>query len=309
MKAIRVYAYGGAEALRFDDAPIPDLGPQDVLVKVAAAGVNPVDWKVREGYLQTFLPHQLPLVPGWDVSGTVERVGALVQRFRVGDAVYGRPDIARDGSYAEYMAVRAHELAHAPTRIPLAHAAAIPLATLTAWECLFDRADLRAGQTVLIHAGSGGVGTFALQLAKIVGARVITTTSAANADLVTSLGADDVIDYRRVDFSEHVHNVDVVLDTIGGDTQTNSWRVLRKGGILVSIITPPSEDLARQHQARAGYVFVTPNGARLEDVAKLVDAGRLRVVLDKEFPLAQVADAHALSQSGRARGKIILRVH
>lgn len=308
MKAIRIHKYGHADVLQYEDAPMPEIGPGEVLIKVHAASVNPVDWKVREGYLKDFIRYRLPLIPGWDVAGTVERVGALVTRFKAGDAVYGRPDITRDGTYAEYVAVRSDEIGRAPKTIPLEHGAGIPLTALTAWMSLFDKADLRAGQSVLIHAASGGVGSFAVQLAKLVGVRVIGTASAANADLVRSLGADEVIDYRTEDFSKRVKDVDVVFDTVGGETLAKSWGVVRKGGVLVSIISPPDKATAEQHGVRGEYVFVTPSGARLDEIAGLVDAGKLRVNIAKEFPLAQVKEAHALSQTGHARGKIILRV-
>jgi NADPH:quinone reductase-like Zn-dependent oxidoreductase len=308
MKAIRIHSYGDSDVLRYEEAPTPQIGPDEVLIKVRAAGINPVDWKVRQGYLKDFVPHELPLIPGWDVAGIVERVGALVTRFKIGDSVYSRPDITRNGTYAEYVAVRSDEAGHAPKRIPLEHAAGIPLAALTAWMSLFDKAGLRSGQSVLIHAAAGGVGSFAVQLAKIVGAMVITTTSAANTDLVMSLGADETIDYRSEDSSKRVKDVDVVFDTIGAETQTKSWSVLRKGGILVSIISAPDKAIAQQYDVRGEYVFVTPNGARLEEIAGLVDAGKLRVVIGKEFPLDQAKAAHELSQAGHARGKIILRV-
>ena len=179
MKAIRFHTYGDSSVLKYEDVPIPEIGPGEVLIKVHAAGVNPVDWKIRKGYLQGFLPYQLPLIPGWDTAGTVARAGALVTRFNASDQVFSRPDIARDGAYAEYIAVRTDEVASAPRSIPLEHAAGVPLAALTAWMALFDKANLRADQSVLIHAASGGVGRFAVQLAKLAGARVIGTTSPA----------------------------------------------------------------------------------------------------------------------------------
>jgi len=308
MKAIRFHNYGDSGALKYEDVPIPEIGPPEVLIKVHAAGVNPVDWKIREGYLQSFLPYHLPLIPGWDVAGTVASAGALVTRFNAGDQVFSRPDISRNGAYAEYIAVRTDELALAPGSIPLEHAAGIPLAALTAWMALFDKADLRAGQSVLIHAASGGVGTFAVQLAKLAGARVIGTTSGRNIDLVKSLGADEVIDYLSEDFSTRVKDVDVVFDTLGGDTQTKSFSVIHKGGVLVSIVDPPDTSVAQQHGVVAHHAFVVPNGARLQELAGLVDAGKLKVIIEKEFPLSEAKAAQDFNQTGRTRGKIILRV-
>lgn len=308
MKAIRFYNYGDSNVLKYEDVPIPEIGPGEVLIKVHAAGVNPVDWKIREGYLKSFLPYQLPLIPGWDVAGTIASVGALVTRFKASDLVFSRPDIARNGAYAEYIAVRTDEVAPAPRSIPLEHAAGIPLAALTAWMALFEKADLRAGQSVLIHAASGGVGTFAVQLAKLAGARVIGTTSSRNIDLVKSLGADEVIDYCSADFTTRVKDVDVVFDTVGGDTQTKSFGVLRKGGVLVSIVNPPDASVAQQHGVVAKHAFVIPNGARLQELAGLVDAGKLKVIIEKEFPLSEAKAAQDFNQTGRTRGKIILRV-
>jgi NADPH:quinone reductase-like Zn-dependent oxidoreductase len=219
----------------------------------------------------------LPLIPGWDVAGTIESVGALVTRFKANDRVFSRPDIARNGAYAEYIAVRSDEVAPAPHSIPLEHAAGIPLAALTAWMALFEKSDLRTGQSVLIHAASGGVGTFAVQLAKLAGARVIGSTSSRNIDLVKSLGADEVTDYRSEDFSAKVKDIDVVFDTVGGDIQTQSFGVFRKGGVLVSIVSPPDAAVAQQHGVVAKHAFVIPNGARLQELAGLVDASKLKV--------------------------------
>ena len=223
MKAVRIHAYGGPELLHYEDVPRPWLKPDDLLIQVAAAAVNPVDWKIREGYLQGFLNHRLPLILGWDVAGTVVEIGPEAAGFQVGDAVYARPDIERNGSYAEFIAVKASEAALKPATLDFVHAAAVPLAALTAWQSLVDAAQLQAGQTVLIHAAAGGVGSFAVQLAKARGARVIATASAVNTGLAAELGADQFIDYTRTRFEDVAKDVDVVLDTIGGDTQERSW--------------------------------------------------------------------------------------
>ena len=308
MQAIRIHRYGDAGVLSLDDVPQPAYGDEDVLIRVVAAGVNPVDWKIREGGLKERLGHRLPLTLGWDVSGVVAAVGRSVRSFRPGDLVYSRPDIARDGCYAEYVAVRASEVALRPTTVSHVAAASLPLAGITAWQAIVETAQVGTGQRVLIHAAAGGVGSLAVQLAKWRGAHVIATASAANADLVSFLGADEVIDYRRERFFEHVQGVDVVFDTVGGQVQQDSWRTLRPGGLLVSIVDPPSEEAARQRSVQSAFVFIQPNAAVLEQIAGLVDAGQLRPVVGAEFALRDAAAAQRLSQSGRARGKIVLYV-
>ncbi|TJZ76172.1 NADP-dependent oxidoreductase [Chitiniphilus eburneus] len=305
MRAVRIHQYGSREVLRLEEAPMPSLEDGDVLVKVVAAGVNPVDWKIREGHLKEMLPHALPLTLGWDVSGVVSAVGAGVADLQVGDAVYGRPDIVRNGSYAEYVAVRASELAAKPATIAHATAASLPLAGITAWEVIVRQGRVQPGQRVLVHAGAGGVGSLAIQLAKWRGAHVIATASAANRDLVLSLGADEVIDYRSTPFQQAVRDVDLVFDTLGGTVQALSWQVLKPDGLLVSIVSPPAE----QHEGRRGaFVFIGPDAEVLRELAALVDDGVLRPLVGAEFALADVAAAHELSESGRARGKIVLHV-
>lgn len=308
MKAVRIHEYGGPEVLRFEEVPIPQPAAGELLIRVHAAGVNPVDWKVREGYLKDLLPYSLPFIPGWDVSGTIEAAGSGVTRFQKGDEVYSRPDIARDGAYATYIVVRESEVALKPRSVDHVHAAAIPLAALTAWQALFDAAGLSAGQKVLIHAAAGGVGSFAVQLAKWKGAHVIGTASQRNQSMLRELGVDEPIDYQNTHFDDVVHDVNAVLDTVGGDTQHRSWRVLKKGGILVSILSPPSEEEAAKHGARTGYVFVQPNSAQLTEIAKLVDAGKVKPVVETILPLAEARKAQELSQTRHARGKIVLKV-
>jgi len=307
MNAIRIHEYGGPEVLRYEEAPRPKRGTGEVLIRVHAAGVNPVDWQAREGYLKAVRP-SLPLIVGWDVSGMVESTGTGVTRLKKGDEVYGRPDLARDGAYAEYIVVNESEVAPKPRSIDHIHAAGIPLAALTAWQALFDAAQLKAGQSVLIHAAAGGVGHFAVQLAKWKGAQVIGTASEANRDFVRKLGADEVIDYRTIRFEDTVKDVDVVLDTIGGDTQKRSWKVLKKGGILVSILSPPSPEEALAHGVLQARVFVQPNAEQLAEIAMLVDFGTLRPIVETVFPLSEAGRAHELSQTGHTRGKIVLRV-
>ncbi len=308
MKAVRIHAYGGPEVLHHEDAPLPTLNPDDLLIRVRAAAVNPVDWKIREGYLQGFLKHRLPLILGWDVSGDVVEVGPEATAFRVGDEVYARSDIERDGAYAEYIAVKASDAARKPAALDHVHAAAVPLTALTAWQSLVDAAQLQAGQTVLIHAAAGGVGSLAVQLAKARGARVIATASAVNIGLVTELGADQFIDYTRTRFEDVAREVDVVFDTIGGDTQERSWQVLKPGGMLVSVVSPPPEATAAAHGARRAFVFIQPSGVQLTTIAQLIDEGKMKPIIHTVLPLTEVRQAHAISQGGHARGKIVLRV-
>jgi NADPH:quinone reductase-like Zn-dependent oxidoreductase len=311
MKAVRIHQYGGRDVLSIDEVPVPDIGPDDVLVRVVAASINPVDWKVREGYLAQMLPHALPLTLGWDVSGVVAAVGSGVMQWpqwQVGDAVFARPDIARNGTYAEFVAIRAREIARKPRTISHVEAASLPLAGITAWEAMIDKAGVRAGQRVLVHAGSGGVGSLAIQLVKAVGATVVATTSGRNRVLVESLGADQVVDYTSTDVATAVEPVDAVFDTLGGAVQEASWGLLKPGGILVSIVSPPDEARAAALGVRAGYVFIGPNAPVLEQLAAMVDGGRLRPVVGAEFGLERIVEAHALSESGRAVGKIVLYV-
>lgn len=308
MKAVRIHAYGGPEVLHFEEVPMPAPGPGDLLIRVQAAAVNPVDWKIREGYLQGFLKHKLPLILGWDLSGEVVEVGSEVAGFKAGDEVYARPDIERDGAYAEYIAVKASEATRKPATLDHINAAAVPLTALTAWQSLVDAAQLQAGQTVLVHAAAGGVGSMAVQLAKAKGARVIATASAVNIGLVTRLGVDQFIDYTKTRFEDAAKDVDVVLDTVGGDTQERSWQVLKPGGILVSVVNPPSEAAATVHKARGAFVFIHPSGEQLTAIAQLIDQGRIKPLIHTVLPLTEARQAHAISQGGHARGKIVLQI-
>jgi NADPH:quinone reductase-like Zn-dependent oxidoreductase len=308
MKAVRMHSYGGPEVLRYEDAPRLEPAPDEVLVRVHAAAVNPVDWKIRQGYMKALLDYLMPLILGWDFSGVVESAGTAVTAWKKGDEVYAMPNMRRNGAYAEYITVKASEIACKPKSLDHVHAAAIPLTALTAWQAMFATGGLTAGQTVLVHAAAGGVGVFAVQLAKWKGAHVIGTASERNHAFLKELGADEVIDYQTTRFEDVVHDVDMVLDTMGGETQARSWRVLKKGGLLVSIVGPASAKEAAAHGARAGSVFVQPNGAQLRELADLADSGKLRVVLDAVMPLADVARAHEMNQTLHTRGKIVLQV-
>src|SRR6476469_8501707 len=311
MKAIRIHNYGGPEVLKYEDAPRPQPQAGEVLVRVHAAGVNPIDWKVREGHMKDFWPHKFPLILGWDLSGVVEELGtgpAAAGRFKIGDEVYSLPDPTRNGAYADYIVVREPELARKPNSLHHICAAAIPLAALTAWQSLFDTAQLQPGQRVLIHAGSGGVGHLAVQLAKWKGAYVFATASTKNQDLLRELGVDEPIDYTQQRFEDIARKIDIVLDTIGDETQERSWSVLKKGGVLVSLVQPPSEEKAKELGFRAAIIGVQPNGAQLAEIAKIIDAGKLAPVIDRILPLSEVRRAHELNQSGHTHGKIVLRV-
>jgi len=308
MKAVRVHEYGGPEVLRYEDAPRPEAGPGEVLIRVHAAAINPVDIAVRAGFFKERIKYPLPMIPGWDVSGVVEAVGPGVSRLKVGDEVYSRPDLGRNGSYAEYIAVKESEVALKPKSIDHMHAAAIPLAALTAWQALFDAGKLSGGQTVLIHGAAGGVGSFAVQFARIKGARVIGTASQRNHDFLRSLGADQTIDYNTTKFETVVHDVDMVLDCITGETADRSYGVIKNGGIYVSILMPPSAEKAAAHGVRTAHVFVQPNTEQLGEIAKLVDSGKLKITLEKVFPLADARAAQELNATKHTRGKIVLRV-
>lgn len=307
MKAVRFHEYGGPDVLHYEDAPRPEPGPGEALVRVKAAGVNPIDWKIRQGWLAKSSPRPLPTIPGWDVAGVVERVGPGVAGVKSGDEVYTRPDTSHDGGYAQYVVVKAADLAPKPRTLDFVHAAAVPLAALTAWQAL-DAAGLASGQTILVHGASGGVGSFAVQLAKVRGAYVYATASGPHAQAVRELGADRVIDYTREKFEDIVHDADAVLDTIGGDTQERSWQVLKPGGVLVSTVGQPSPDKARQHGVRATGMLANTDPAQLREIARLIDQGRVKPLVSDVLPLADASRAHALSQSGHAGGKIVLEV-
>jgi NADPH:quinone reductase-like Zn-dependent oxidoreductase len=297
--------------LQYEDAPRPQPESGEVLIRVYAAGVNPIDWKVREGYMKDLWPHKFPLIPGWDLSGVVEAVGpgpAAAGRFKKGDEVYSVPDVSRDGAYAEYIVVRESELALKPKSLHHVHAAAAPLAALTAWQALFNAGQLVSGQRILIHGGSGGVGHVAVQLAKWKGAHVFGTASTKNQELLRELGVDEPIDYTKQKFEDVARDVDLVLDLIGGETQERSWSVLKKGGVLLSLVQPPSVEKAKALGVRAAFVAGHPSGAQLAEIAKIIDSGKLAPVIDRIIPLSEVRRAHELSQSGHVRGKIVLRV-
>ncbi len=308
MKAIRIHEFGGPEVLQLEEVPRPIPAAGEVLIKVFATSVNPVDWKIREGLRKGKFPVNLPLIPGWDVSGEIEEVGSDVKNFRKGDEVYSRPDPTKNGTYAEYVVVKADQVALKPKSIDHEQAAAVPLAGLTAWQGLFDYGQLQQGQKVLIHAASGGVGTFAVQFAKWRGAYVIGTTSAENIDFVKQLGADEIIDYKKEQFEDKLKNIDLVFDTIGGDTQRRSLQVLKDGGRLITTLKPENEEEAKERNIHIEGYTAQSYPEDLEQIAQLIDSGKVKPAISKVMPLEQAAEAQKLSEQGHTRGKIVLQV-
>ena len=308
MKAIRIHGFGGPEVLEMDDVPIPQPGEDELLVRIRAASVNPVDYKIRRGTVPWVNREMLPITLGRDLSGTVESAGAGIDLFDDGDAVYAMLGGIDRGSYAEYVLVRPDEAAPKPKRLSHIEAAAVPLAALTAWQGLFDHGHLEAGQTVLIHGGSGGVGHFAIQFAKVIGATAFTTVSAQNLDFVRELGADRAIDYQSQRFEEIARDVDLVLDLVGGETQERSWSVLKPGGILVSALGEPSRETAMQHRAHGVGYRARANGGQLAEIGRLIDQGKVRPVIMATYPLAEADHAHERLERGHVRGKIVLVV-
>ncbi len=332
MKAFFIRAYGKADQLVAGDLPEPEMHDDDVLVRIHAAGVNPVDNKIRSGEFKLLLPYRMPLILGSDLAGVVERVGAKVNRFKVGDQVYARPDTERIGTFAEFIAVRETTLAKKPANLSMEQAASIPLVALTAWQTLVEKGQLKKGQKVLIHAGSGGVGTIAIQLARHIGATVATTASAANAAMLKDLGADIVIDYKTEDFSTRLSGYDLVLDTQGGDTLKKSLSVLKPGGKLIGIAGPPDPAFAQELGANGfmrlvmwllsyrirsaaarigasyGFHFMTANGAQLGEITRLIEAGIIRPVIDRVFPFEQTREALEYVDRGRVKGKVVIKV-
>ncbi|HEY6411996.1 MAG TPA: NADP-dependent oxidoreductase [Ktedonobacteraceae bacterium] len=307
MKAMRIHTYGGPEVLVYEDVARPQPAVGEVLLRVHAAGVNPADWKTRRGPARPGAV--LPMILGWDVSGAVEALGPGVTEFQKGDAVYGMIRFPQAGAtYAEYVAAPVSQIAHKPANVDPIHAAAIPLAGLTAWQALIEKAHISAGQKVLILGAAGGVGHLAVQLARSQGAYVLGTASTRNIEFLHHIGIDLAIDYTTTPLETAVHNVDVVFDTVGGETRERSLRVIKQGGMLVSIVLgrPTPEQAASGVNVQG--MMVQPNAAQLAQLAQLVDAGKIHITVDTVLPLADARKAHELSESHRTRGKIVLRV-
>ena len=304
MRAVRFHEYGPATNLVVDEIERPAPGAGEVLVKVHAAGVNPIDWKLRSGILKDYMPLTLPHTGGFDLAGTVEELGSEVTQFKQGDQVFGRGA----GAYAEFAIVNQNNLAAKAAELSFEQAASIPIGAATAWAALFDGAQLESGQRVLIHGAAGGVGLWATQLAHWKGAHVIGTASTKNLDFVRDLGADEVIDYTVARFEDVVSDIDAVIDTVGGEVQERSWPVIKKGGVLVSIAAPASPAVAAEHGVRLGEYVSQATSDRLTTIARLVVEGTLRTEVGEKFQLDQLAEAHALSETHHGRGRIVVTV-
>ncbi len=306
MKAARIAAYKAEPVV--EDTPEPVIGAGEVLVRVAAAGLNPLDTKIQQGFMHDFFPVAFPYTLGTDLAGTVEQVGGDVKGWSVGDRVVARTDPPAGGAFAEVAVVPATHLVALPASVSFEQASGVPTTAGTAYQALFEVANMQPGQTVLIHAGAGGVGSFAIQLAHNAGARVIATASGDGLEIARRLGADQVIDYRSQAFEDVVSDVDIVLDTIGGETQQRSFGVLRRGGYLAATASSPDEALATVHGVSASFVFHQSDAARLAMLIDQVASGKLAVLVDRTVPLNRLGDAFAYQASGRARGKVIVEV-
>ena len=332
MKAFILDRYGKKSGLRLGEMPEPELGDDEVLVEVHAAGVNVLDAKIKSGEFKLVLPYRLPLILGHDVAGVVVRVGPRVRQFKPGDEVYARPDDFRIGAFAEFIAIKETSLAIKPKALTMEEAASIPLVGLTAWQALVEKANLKPGQKIFIQAGSGGVGTFAIQLAKHLGAFVTTTTSTANVDWVKNLGADVVIDYKKDDFENILHDYDVVLNSQDSATLAKSLSVLKPGGKLISISGPPDPAFgeaigaswlmksiirllsfgirrkAKRSKVSYSFLFMKANGGQLREISALIDSGAIRPVVDRVFPFESTSAAMDYVETGRAKGKVVIKM-
>jgi len=332
MKAAILERYGKNSSVRIGEMPEPELRDDEVLVQVHAAGVNPLDAKIKSGEFKLILPYRVPFILGHDVAGMVVRVGPRVRQFKAGDEVYSRPDDFRIGAFAEFIAIKETSLALKPKTLSMEEAASIPLVGLTAWQALVEKANLKQGQKVFIQAGSGGVGTFAIQLAKHLGAFVATTASTANVDWVKSLGADIVIDYKKDDFEKLLHGYDVVLNSQDGETLAKSLSVLKPGGKLISISGPPDPAFgeaigapwfvksimrllsfgirrkAKRSNVSFSFLFMKADGNQLREITTLIDSGAIRPVMDRVFPFELTQEAMEYIETGRAKGKVVVKI-
>jgi NADPH:quinone reductase-like Zn-dependent oxidoreductase len=332
MKAFIISRYGNKDVVELGELPKPELGANDVLVEIHAASVNPVDIRIRDGKLKQVLPLHLPTALGIDFAGVVIRVGSSVERFKPGDEVYGETDHNRIGTFAEYVATHEGSVALKPSGLTMEEAAAMPMVSLTSWQVLVERGRLKQGQKVLIHAGSGGVGSIAIQLAKHLGATVATTASTANVEKVIGFGADIVIDYKKEDFETKLRDYDLVLDSVGGETLEKSLRVLKPGGQVISIYGPPDAAYAREsglsrfmqiamgllsfqirrkakrHDVSYSFLFMRPNGDQLREISSLIDSGIIRPTVDRVFPFESTREALAYVEDGHAQGKVVIKV-
>ncbi|WP_042461500.1 NADP-dependent oxidoreductase [Neobacillus dielmonensis] len=310
MKAIVIDQYGGKEELKERDVPKPIPQEGEVLIEMHAAAINPIDWKLREGHLKEMLPFQFPIILGWDAAGVISEVGPNVTNFREGDRVFVRPETTAQGTYAEYIVTQEHLLAKIPDNISFEEAAAVPLAGLTAYQCLVNFAQLKAGDKVLIHAGSGGVGSLGIQIAKSLGYFVATTASSKNEEFLKSLGADLVIKYDQQEFDKELEDYDLVVDTMGGEIQNKSFQVLKKGGTLVSVAQPPDEKKGEELEINVKFHWLVPNGKQLSELADFMAEGKLKPIIGSVFEFSEqgLREAHALSETNHAKGKIVIKI-
>ncbi|PFF08119.1 NADPH:quinone reductase [Bacillus cereus] len=331
MKAMIIDKYGKVP-MRMAEVPTPEINEYEVLAEIHAASINPIDFKIRDGKVKMLLKYEMPLILGNDFSGVITKVGSKVTRFKVGDEIYARPRKNKIGTFAEYIAIHEDDIALKPKNLSFEEAASIPLVGLTSYQALHDIMQLQKGQKILIHAGSGGVGTFAIQLAKIMGATVTTTASEAGANLVKSLGADEIINYKTEKFEDMLTNYDAVFDTIGGTTLEKSFNIIKSGGNIVSVSGMPNARfgkefgsgffktllfslaskkltaLEKKHNARYSFLFMKPSGDQLRTIANYIEAGKIKPVIDRVFPFEDAQKAMEYSEAGRAKGKIIVKI-
>jgi NADPH:quinone reductase-like Zn-dependent oxidoreductase len=308
MKAVVIHEYGGPEVLKYEDVPQPEPKQDQLLIRVIAAGVNPVDGMIRSGMFDKENRRTFPMILGGDIAGVVEKVGSKITKFKPRDPVFAYVSLDNSGGYAQYALVMEREAAPKPKSLTYVEAAAVPIVALTAWQALIDTAKLKAGQTVLIHGGSGGVGSFAIQIAKAHGAKVIATASTANQELLKQLGADVAIDYTKQNFEDTAKDVDVVLDSIGKDTLARSYGVVKKGGIIVSLVARPDPAELEKHGIRGEALSVDPNPDELIEIGKLIDEKKINVIVSQTFPLWEAKQAQEQVATGHTRGKIVLKV-
>ena len=306
MKAIVVHEYGGPEVLKYEDVPRPEPKENEALVRVIAAGVNPVDALIRTGKYAKFFGTTVPLIPGYDIAGIVEKTGAKITKLKAGDSIYAY--VLWGGGYAEYAVATEGEATAKPKSLNYIEAAAVPLVALTAWQALIDTAKLSAGQTVLIHGGSGGVGSMAIQIAKARGAKVIATASTSNQELLKQLGADVAIDYTKTKFEDVAKDVDVVLDSVGKDTLARSYGVVRKGGIIATLVAEPDQAELDKHGIRGAAISVKPNASELAEITKLIEEKKIKPVVSQVLPLTEAVKAQEQAATHHTRGKIVLKI-
>jgi NADPH:quinone reductase-like Zn-dependent oxidoreductase len=307
MKAIIIHEYGGPEVLKYEDVPRPEAKNDQLLVRVIAAGVNPVDGMIRSGMFASE-KRAFPIILGGDIAGVVEKVGSKIAKFKPGEPVFAYVSLDNSGGYAQYALTTERETASKPKSLTYVEAAAVPIVALTAWQALVDTAKLESGQTVLVHGGSGGVGSFAIQIAKARGAKVIATASTANQDFLKQLGADVAIDYTKQKFEDIAKDVDVVLDSIGKDTLARSYGVVKKGGIIVSLVARPNTSKLEKRGIHGAALSVDPNSQELGEIGKLIDDKKIKVIVSQTFPLAEARKAQEQVATGHTRGKIVLKI-